>query len=64
MSYQAAIDEAEARTAANDAKAAEALGLINRGAGASYESAFFAPASAIVGWESPRRGRSCCGRST
>lgn len=35
--YDAAIDAASARTAANDAKAIESQGLINRGAGATFE---------------------------
>jgi hypothetical protein len=35
--YEAAVDAATARTAANNAKAVESLGLVNRGAGATYE---------------------------
>lgn len=35
--YQAAVDEASARTAANNAKAIESLGLVNRGSGSAYE---------------------------
>lgn len=35
--YDAAVDAATARTAANNAKAVESLGLVNRGAGETYE---------------------------
>ncbi|CAN5479576.1 hypothetical protein BH09ACT12_BH09ACT12_22700 [soil metagenome] len=38
--YQTAVAEASARTAANDAKAQESQGLINRGSGAAYEELF------------------------
>ncbi|MBS44995.1 MAG: hypothetical protein CMH83_17875 [Nocardioides sp.] len=46
--YRTAVDEAAARSAANDAKAAEALGLVNRGSGAVYEENAFDPAAAVV----------------
>lgn len=36
-SYRTAVDEAQARTAANDAKSQESQGLINRGSGPAYE---------------------------
>ncbi len=45
--YQTAVAEASARTAANDAKAQESQGLINRGSGAAYEE-LFATSAAIV----------------
>lgn len=45
--YRTAVSEASARTAANDAKAQESQGLINRGAGETYE-VFFDEAAAVV----------------
>lgn len=36
--YRSAVEAATTRTAANNAKAIESLGLVNRGAGASYET--------------------------
>ena len=38
--YRTAVSEASVRTAANDAKAQESQGLINRGSGAAYEELF------------------------
>lgn len=46
--YRTAVDEASARSAANDAKAAESLGLVNRGSGAVFEESTFAPAAEQV----------------
>ena len=46
-SYTTAVSEASARTAANDAKAQESQGLINRGSGAAYEE-LFDEAAAVV----------------
>lgn len=46
--YTTAVDEASARTAANDAKARESQGLINRGAGDSVYEPLFATQAAIV----------------
>ncbi len=45
--YRTAVDEASARTAANDAKSQESQGLINRGAGAGFEETFAARAVAV-----------------
>lgn len=46
--YQDAVDEASARTAANNAKAIESLGLVNRGSGASvYEPQWQAQAEIV-----------------
>lgn len=39
-SYQRAVDEATARSAANDARSNESLRLINRGSGAAFEEAY------------------------
>jgi hypothetical protein len=39
-SYQVAVSEATARSAGNDARANEALRLINRGSGAAFEEAY------------------------
>ena len=46
--YRTAVSEASARTAANDAKAQESQGLINRGAGASYEVLFDDAAATVT----------------
>ncbi|MGZ8751005.1 MAG: hypothetical protein ACXWYP_09030 [Pseudonocardia sp.] len=46
-SYQRAVDEASARTAANDAKANESLRLIARGSGQVYEDAWAASAATV-----------------
>ncbi|WP_148615672.1 hypothetical protein [Nocardioides rubriscoriae] len=46
--YRTAVDEATARTAANNAKAYESLGLVNRGAGATVWEPDFADQSEIV----------------
>ncbi|MEO9325019.1 hypothetical protein ABFT23_16110 [Nocardioides sp. C4-1] len=46
--YRTAVDEATARTAANDAKAYESGNLIARGSGAAYDTANFAPAAERV----------------
>ena len=46
--YRAAVDEATARTAANNAKAFESLGLVNRGASASVWEPRFDEQSEIV----------------
>lgn len=46
--YRAAVDEATARTAANDAKAYESGNLIARGSGAAYDTANFQPAAQRV----------------
>lgn len=46
--YQTAVAEASARTAANDAKAQESQGLINRGSGAAYEVLFDDAAAAVT----------------
>ncbi len=45
--YRTAVDEASARTAANDAKAQESQGLINRGSGATFET-LWAEQAAVV----------------
>ncbi|MGA8258432.1 MAG: hypothetical protein WB767_17820 [Nocardioides sp.] len=52
--YQSAVDEASARTAANDAKAQESQGLINRGSGAVYEENWRAAAEVVEESASPR----------
>ncbi|WP_205473136.1 hypothetical protein [Nocardioides sp. SYSU D00038] len=46
-SYQVAVDEAEARTAANIARSNESLRLVARGSGAAFEEAW-ASAAAVV----------------
>ncbi|WP_340539503.1 hypothetical protein [Nocardioides sp. GXZ039] len=45
--YRDAVDAATARTAANDAKALESQGLINRGSGATYEAKWDEQAAAV-----------------
>lgn len=52
--YQQAVDEASARTAANDAKAQESQGLINRGSGAAYEEDWARAAAIVEATASPR----------
>lgn len=52
--YTAAVDEAKARTAANDAKAQESLGLVNRGSGSTvYEPKWEAQAAIVEANASP-----------
>lgn len=46
--YRTAVDEATARTAANNAKAFESLGLVNRGSGSTVWEPRFEEQSAIV----------------
>lgn len=46
--YRTAVDEATARTAANNAKAFESLGLVNRGSGATVWEPLFDEQAAIV----------------
>ncbi len=46
--YRIAVAEASARTAANDAKAQESQGLINRGSGAAYEVLFDEAATTVT----------------
>ncbi len=58
--YQQAVDEASARTAANDAKAQESQGLINRGSGPAYEEDWAAAAEIVEKTASPAR----CGSGT
>jgi len=52
--FAVALDEASARTAANDAKANESLRLIARGSGDVYESAWTTAADAVDGAASPQ----------
>ncbi len=53
--YRTAVDEATARTAANNAKAFESLGLVNRGSGATlWEPRFDDQAAIVVDTASPR----------
>lgn len=47
-SYSRAVDEATARTAANNAKAFESLGLVNRGSGATVYEPLWEEQAAIV----------------
>jgi hypothetical protein len=51
--YERAVSEASARTAANDAKAQESQGLINRGAGEVYEVLFDDAAAVVESTASP-----------
>jgi hypothetical protein len=51
--YLTAVSEASARTAANDAKAQESQGLINRGSGAAYEVLFDEAAAVVTENASP-----------
>ena len=51
--YATAVAEASARTAANDAKAQESQGLINRGSGESYEALFDEAATVVTANASP-----------
>ena len=51
--YDTAVSEASARTAANDAKAQESQGLINRGSGAQYEELFAVAAQTVEENASP-----------
>ncbi len=51
--YRTAVSEASARTAANDAKAQESQGLINRGSGAAYEELFDSAAAIVTDNASP-----------
>lgn len=46
-SFRTAVDQAEARTAANDAKANESLRLIARGSGQAFEDAWVAAAATV-----------------
>ncbi len=52
--YRSAVDEASVRTAANDAKAQESQGLINRGAGPAYEELWADRADVVVASASPQ----------
>lgn len=51
--YAEAVAEARVRTAANDAKAQESQGLINRGSGATYEGSFDEAAAIVEELASP-----------
>ncbi|CAN5413032.1 hypothetical protein BH11ACT8_BH11ACT8_26180 [soil metagenome] len=51
--YAGAVNEASARTAANDAKAQESQGLINRGSGPAYEVKWQAAADVVSKSASP-----------
>ncbi|WP_323794179.1 hypothetical protein, partial [Nocardioides sp.] len=51
--YATAVAEASARTAANDAKAQESQGLINRGSGSAYEVLFDEAAAIVTSNASP-----------
>ncbi|CAB4700989.1 MAG: hypothetical protein F2667_04965 [Actinobacteria bacterium] len=52
-SYAQAVDEASARTAANDAKSNESLRLISRGSGSAFEAAWAAAAQVVEDTASP-----------